>query len=78
MSDVNHPPHYGGEENTYEVIKVLEHWLTPEEFRGGLKFNIFKYLARSRLKGDHQKDHQKAEWYARYLIEWEARTGGVK
>ncbi len=27
MSDmVNHPAHYGGENNPYEVIKVIEAW----------------------------------------------------
>jgi hypothetical protein len=29
--DVNHPNHYGGD-TTYEVIKVLRAWLTPDEF----------------------------------------------
>jgi hypothetical protein len=28
---VHHPLHYGGADNPYEVIKVLQHWLTPEQ-----------------------------------------------
>jgi hypothetical protein len=32
---VNHPQHYGGDA-VNEVIKVLEVWLTPEEFIGVL------------------------------------------
>ncbi|MBB2841420.1 UNVERIFIED_ORG: hypothetical protein GGE64_005203 [Rhizobium etli] len=51
---VNHPAHYGGEDNPYEVIKVLENWLTREEFIGALKFNIIKYQARARLKAGSQ------------------------
>ena len=23
---VNHPPHYGGEDNPYEAIKVIDEW----------------------------------------------------
>ena len=45
---VDHPAHYGGKDNPYEVIKVLEAWLTPEEFAGFLKGNVIKYQARAR------------------------------
>jgi hypothetical protein len=69
---VNHPAHYGGD-TTYEVIKVLEAWLTPEEFRGALKFNVIKYMARARQKGKLE-DHRKALWYQNYLVKWEERT----
>lgn len=72
---INHPPHYGGADDSYEVIKVMEHWLTPEEFRGALKFNIHKYLARAGKKGAMLQDEQKAAWYAKYLAEWEERIG---
>lgn len=60
--EVNHPDHYGGENNPYEVIKVLRAWLTPDEYRGFLKGNSLKYLARHRSKGGN-KDLEKAEWY---------------
>ena len=39
---VNHPTHYGGEDNTYEAIKVIESW--------GLDFclgNVVKYISRA-------------------------------
>ena len=72
MSDdnVNHPGHYGGD-TVYEVIKVLEVWLTPEEFVGFLKGNIIKYTARARKKASLE-DHKKALWYAQRLADFES------
>lgn len=64
---IDHPPHYGTSDDPYEVIKVLEHWLTVEEFIGAMKFNIVKYQARSLRKGGLQ-DLEKSAWYARYLV----------
>ena len=59
MADtVNHPPHYGGGENPYEAIKVIEAW--------GLGFclgNVVKYLARAGKKGALLEDLKKARWY---------------
>lgn len=70
---VNHPAHYGGD-TPYEVIKVLEAWLTPGEFVGFLKGNIIKYHARSRLKGNPIQDAAKAQWYDNYLNDYLKRT----
>ena len=42
---VNHPAHYGGEDNPYEAIKVIDAW--------GLGFclgNTVKYIARAGYK----------------------------
>lgn len=69
---VDHPAHYG--HGTYEVIRVLEAWMTPEEFIGGLKFNILKYMARHRQKGGAQ-DIAKAKFYQDYLDDFIKRTG---
>lgn len=59
MSDpVNHPPHYGGEADPYEAIKVIEAW--------GLGFhigNVVKYLSRAGKKGAAVEDLKKARWY---------------
>lgn len=59
MTDsVNHPPHYGGADNPYEAIKVIEAW--------GLGFNLgnaMKYIARAGKKGDALEDLKKARWY---------------
>jgi hypothetical protein len=59
MADVvNHPGHYGGEDNPYEAIKVVEAW--------GLDFhlgNVVKYISRAGKKGDVLEDLKKARWY---------------
>ena len=68
---VNHPDHYGGEDNPYEVIKVLRAWFTPDEYRGFLKGNTIKYNARARMKGG-QEDYRKAKWYQDELVRFEA------
>lgn len=55
---VNHPPHYGGADNPYEAIKVIEAW--------GLGFNLgnaVKYISRAGRKGDRLEDLRKARWY---------------
>jgi len=69
---VNHPDHYGGKDDPYEVIKVMEAWLTAEEYRGALKFNVHKYLARARKKGGLE-DLQKAAKYIEFLLDFEQR-----
>lgn len=69
---VNHPDHYGGEDNPYEVIKVIEAW--------GLGFHLgnnVKYVARAGKKGtkeDALEDLRKARWYLDRKIE-ELETG---
>ena len=58
MSNVDHPSHYGGAENPYEAIKVIEAW--------GLGFclgNAVKYIARHEHKGAPLEDLKKARWY---------------
>jgi hypothetical protein len=55
---VNHPDHYGGADNPYEAIKVIEAW--------GLGFclgNAVKYISRAGKKGDRLEDLKKARWY---------------
>ncbi len=59
MSKVNHPPHYGGEDNTYEAIKVIEAWNL--DFSLG---NVIKYISRAGKKSpDLVEDLKKARWY---------------
>lgn len=74
---VNHPSHYGGD-TVYEVINVLEAWLSPAEFVGFLKGNVHKYLARAAKKGNAVVDAEKAAWYGAYLSDYMKRTGGPK
>lgn len=68
------PAYYGGAENPYEVIKVLEAWLSPLEFYGWLRGTIIKYQGRP-SKGQGNLDNEKTAWYSRYLAEWLKRTG---
>jgi hypothetical protein len=61
---VDHPAHYGGAENPYEAIKVIDAW--------GLGFclgNVVKYIARAGRK-DHSRliDLKKARWYLDHEI----------
>jgi hypothetical protein len=72
---VNHPSHYGGADNVYEVIKVMEAWLTTEEFIGAMKFNIHKYNARAKLKGTELENYEKAGFYQTYLVDFCRRKG---
>lgn len=62
---VNAPPHYtkGG----IECIEAIEAALTPEEFRGYLKGNVFKYNWRCNHKNG-KEDLKKAAWYLNRLI----------
>jgi hypothetical protein len=63
---VNHPQHYGGVENTYEVIKVIE--ALDMDFHLG---NTFKYIARAGKKGTDKEiqDLEKALWYLQRKID---------
>jgi hypothetical protein len=55
---VNHPQHYGGENNQYEAIKVIEAW--ELDFCLG---NTVKYISRAGKKDNIVQDLKKAKWY---------------
>jgi hypothetical protein len=62
---VNHPSHYGGGDNPYEVIKVINAW--------GLGFNLgsaVKYIGRAGKKDPAKEieDLEKAVFYINYQI----------
>lgn len=57
---VNHPDHYTA--GAIECIDAIAAAMTPEEFRGYLRGNAFKYLWRYRMKGGVES-LQKAQWY---------------
>lgn len=75
MADmVNHPAHY--EAGSKELIDIMHELLTPEEFTGAMKFNIFKYTGRVGKKDAPRQEMGKAVNYADYLAmhlagEWE-------
>tara|TARA_R110001583_G_scaffold11629_2_gene52371 strand:+ start:3464 stop:3787 length:324 start_codon:yes stop_codon:yes gene_type:complete len=58
IEKVEHPIHYGGEENVYEAIKVIEAW--DLNFNLG---NVVKYISRAGKKDDLKQDLKKAAWY---------------
>ena len=71
MSDkemVNHPEHYGGKENIYEVVKVCEAWGLDKD---AYIFNVVKYVARAGKKDTDKElqDMKKALWYLNRKIE---------
>lgn len=55
---VNHPNHYGGKDNPYEAIKVIEAWRLS--FCLG---NTVKYISRAGKKDDVVQELEKALWY---------------
>jgi hypothetical protein len=57
---VNHPAHYGGKDNPYEVIKVIEAWGLDNDF---FLATVIKYIPRAGKKGNALEDLQKARWY---------------
>lgn len=67
MSDnVNHPSHYGGEDNPYEAIKVIEAWNL-----GFCLGNAVKYISRAgkKDKSKEVEDLEKAVWYLQREID---------
>ena len=63
---VNHPQHYGGQDNPYEAIKVIDAW--DLGFSLG---NTVKYISRAGKKGKDKEleDLRKALWYLEHHIE---------
>lgn len=61
---VNHPEHYGGGNNVYEVVKVCEAWGLDKD---AYLFNVVKYVARAGKKEKEKEkeiqDLEKALWY---------------
>lgn len=71
---VNHPQHYGGD-TVYETIKVLEAWLSPEQFIGFCRGNAIKYQSRAGKKGPVLEDLAKAQFYVDYEADYRRRLG---
>jgi len=60
---VNHPSHYTF--GRFEVIDVLEDWFSDDP----LLWQVVKYLARARHKGNLLQDLEKAQFYLQRRIE---------
>lgn len=68
---VDHPAHYGGADNPYEEIKVIEAWSL-----GFCLGNAIKYISRAGKKGDALTDLKKARWYLDHEIARMEATDG--
>jgi hypothetical protein len=60
---VKHPQHYGGKDNPYEAIKVIEAWNL-----GFCLGNTIKYISRAGKKDDTVQELEKALWYLKREI----------
>lgn len=70
---VNHPSHYGGKDNKYEAIKVIENWELG--FHLG---NVLKYINRAGKKSNMIEDLEKAQWYlSRYIENIKGKQDGI-
>ena len=65
---VNHPNHYGGQQDPYEVVKVCEAWGLDKD---AYLFNVVKYVGRAGKKDKNKEveDLKKALWYLNRKIE---------
>ena len=63
---VNNPLHYGGVDNPYEALKVIEAW--DLDFHLG---NTVKYISRAGIKNPEKEleDLKKAAWYLQRKID---------
>lgn len=71
---VNSPSHYT--QGAIETIDYMESCLTDEEFRGGCKMNILKYVSREKYK-NNLEDLKKAQWYLNRLIAYLEKNGSA-
>jgi hypothetical protein len=70
MSAVNHPSHYGGRDNPYEAIKIIEAYKLG--FHLG---NAIKYILRAGKKtSDPTEDLEKAIFYLKRHIHNQSST----
>lgn len=70
---VNHPQHYGGQDNPYESIKVIDAWEL-----GFSLGNTVKYISRAGKKDSDKElqDLKKALWYLNHHIEMLEKQNG--
>jgi hypothetical protein len=59
---VNHPEHYGGKDNPYEVVKIAEGTGLDND---AYLFNVLKYIVRAGKKDSNKEieDLKKAKFY---------------
>ena len=75
QDNVNSPSHYSN--SKIECIVAMEAMLSPEEFIGYLRGNIFKYQWRYKQKNGIE-DLNKAQWYQSKLLEKESEKQALE
>ena len=65
--NVSHPSHYGGKDDPYETIKVIDAWGLDKSFCLG---NVIKYISRAGKKDGNSllQDLMKAQFYLNYEV----------
>lgn len=66
--NVNHPNHYGGKDNPFEPVKIINYYHLNFDLG-----NVIKYTLRAGKKDNNSKkqDLQKALWYLQNELEKE-------
>lgn len=66
--NVSHPSYYGGKDDPYETIKVIDAWGLDKNFCLG---NVIKYISRAGKKDGNSllQDLMKAQFYLNYEVE---------
>ena len=73
MSKIDHPNYYGGKDNTYEAIKIIEAY--DLNFSLG---NVIKYVLRVGKKSESAiEDLEKAARYIQFQIDYLRRSKDV-
>ena len=74
---VDHPPHYGGADNLYEAIKVIEAWDLGFHLGNTIKY-ICRHGKKEGITDDGLRDLKKARWYLdREIANREARSNPI-
>lgn len=75
--NVSHPSHYGGKDDPYETIKVIDAWGLDKSFCLG---NVIKYISRAGKKDGNSllQDLMKAQFYLNYEVEKQRRYDTFK
>lgn len=75
--NVSHPSHYGGKDDPYETIKVIDAWGLDKSFCLG---NVIKYISRAGKKDGNSllQDLMKAQFYLNYEVEKQRRYDAFK
>lgn len=72
--NITHPSYYGGKDDPYETIKVIDAWGLDKSFCLG---NVIKYISRAGKKDGNSllQDLMKAQFYLNYEVEKQRRCG---